>query len=303
MITLTSLLISGSIHNTEFLERIITEVINQIGVEKIGSIITDNDSTMKAARNKISQKYPSIISHRCFLHFLNLIILDLKSNNTIGKTLEDCNELVSYINKHTRIKSLLKNESERYGKHTTLKSFVKTRWHSIYDCFNSINKNKASLITLGMRNQNEINQNIKLIINNATFWDEIQIGIKVTKPIKESIKCLESRQATLSDCFFHLMKIFSFVYKIDDNHLIKSKIIASLIRRLNELDIELMALCYFLHPYYRGIGIQNSYIYNIKKRLGEFAKVLQYGIENTKAVIEQLMRFKNKFPPYDVIFS
>ena len=49
-------------------------VIDEIGVEKVNSVVTDNDSSMRGAWSIIEAKYPHIFCNGCAEHVLNLLI-------------------------------------------------------------------------------------------------------------------------------------------------------------------------------------------------------------------------------------
>ena len=83
--------ISNKTHIEEFLAKKIKEVLDDVGSEKFGAIVSDHASNMVLAKKLVNQSYPHIISIRCIAHHINLISSDIMkleySKNTIQQVL------------------------------------------------------------------------------------------------------------------------------------------------------------------------------------------------------------------------
>ena len=64
-------------HTSVYIATEISRVIESLGVEKVGSVITDNASNMKAAWRILQAKYPHIITIGCCSHGTNLLLKDV----------------------------------------------------------------------------------------------------------------------------------------------------------------------------------------------------------------------------------
>jgi hypothetical protein len=102
-------------------------------------VVTDAASALVAAKKKIIEKYPHIISLRCIAHHINLIMADIGKTTFAKSTLEKCTRIVKFFKKAHQAGSYLReeivNELITGG---NLKSYVKTRWTSAFDSTESI---------------------------------------------------------------------------------------------------------------------------------------------------------------------
>ena len=130
---------SSDHHTTEFLTNKIDEIIQKIGPEKIGAIVSDNAANISAARKAISLKYPNIMNLRCIAHCFNLISQDIIKIPFAERLLRRCNIIVTFFKLSHIGASLLRDTIEKKNiEGGTLKTYVKTRWTTTYDCVNSV---------------------------------------------------------------------------------------------------------------------------------------------------------------------
>ena len=77
----------------------------------------------------------------------------------------------------------------------------------------------------------------------------------ILKLIKEAIKYLETKNATLADCFIQLIKLsYSIKNLSESNSIFRQKCIELFNKRWNQFDFRLYMLVYLLHPLYRDKG-------------------------------------------------
>ena len=138
--------LSSKRHTAEHLTTVIEEVINKVGVNKFSAIISDNGSNVAAARQIISEKYPSILNIRCIAHCINLISSDIVKINQV-KILVKWSNIVTKFFKNSAIgMSLLKSAIELKNiQGGGLKTYVETRWTTVYECTSSIWRLKDAL--------------------------------------------------------------------------------------------------------------------------------------------------------------
>ena len=85
-------------HTAKLLFDKIEDILLRIGLKKFAKVISDNASAIAAVRQKINEKYPSILNIRCILHCVNLI-----SQNILSKL------ILYYLNFYYKIEIALKN--------------------------------------------------------------------------------------------------------------------------------------------------------------------------------------------------
>ena len=165
--------LSDHSHTADFLAVQIEEVINKIGNDNFSAIVSDAGANIKLARHHITSKYPYMLNVRCIAHAINLISKDICKTPFANKILRRCMVLVKYFKaSHLpgNILELLENginifnliyyiiyflgqtlknlaiESGVEG--GRLKKWVDTRWHTMYDCVESVIFHRVPLETV-----------------------------------------------------------------------------------------------------------------------------------------------------------
>src|SRR6266542_167336 len=130
---------SSDHHTAEFLIKQINKIIIKIGPNKISAIVSDNAANIVAARIEISSKYPTIMNLKCIVHCFNLISQDIIKIPFAKRLLRCYSIVVSFFKVSHIAGSLLRDAiEEKKIQGGTLKTYVKTRWSTTYDCVNSV---------------------------------------------------------------------------------------------------------------------------------------------------------------------
>ncbi|GBC45176.2 ribonuclease H-like domain-containing protein [Rhizophagus irregularis DAOM 181602=DAOM 197198] len=260
---------SGESHTAEFLVQQIQLVLDDIGVQKFAGIVTDAGSNVHSARNLISEKFPHIINVRCIAHALNLITKDLIKHEFAKRIIQWCTVIVTYFKKSHRPKELLnlKILEKKIGG-GGLKTYLDTRWTTVYEMLESISRLEICLKEVINENPNVItSEAVKTIINRKKgFFNDVSDLANIMKPIKEAILTLESNKATLADCYFSLAYLGQSINKIpeDDHMIFRQHAIKIFNERFILYDFDEYLLAYYIHPGYKGIGVKDVHYRRIQ---------------------------------------
>ena len=81
---------------------------------------------------------------------------------------------------------------------------------------------------------------------------EIEELQSILKPIKEAVKYLEMKNATLADCFLQLIKLSYSIKNLSAIHItFQQQCTKAFNKRWKQFDFRLYVLAYLLHPLYR----------------------------------------------------
>ena len=128
-------------HTGEMLANEISAIIEKIGSEKFAAVITDAAANCRVAREKTQFSYPHIWHIRCIAHAFNLIASDLVKLDITKEFITKCNKICRFFQDSNRSNAYLKQGlSEMKIKSEGLKTWIKTRWGSLYLTTNSILK-------------------------------------------------------------------------------------------------------------------------------------------------------------------
>ena len=142
--------VSDDSHTGLFNVAEIEKVLTLVGPKKFTAVVSDAESAMQMARRLISEKYPYILSIRCMAHHVNLITSDIIKLDFAKNIIKKCQTIISFFKTSYRAGVRLQEDSLTEG--GGLKTSVKTRWSTAWDCCNSIIRLENSL------------KNVKLIL-------------------------------------------------------------------------------------------------------------------------------------------
>ncbi|GBC49556.1 ribonuclease H-like domain-containing protein [Rhizophagus irregularis DAOM 181602=DAOM 197198] len=252
---------SDESHTAEFLAQQIQLIIEEIGIQKFAGIVTDAGSNVHSARNLISGKFPHILNIRCIAHSLNLITKDLIKHTFAKKIIQWYSVIVTYFKKSHRPKELLELKIlEKQIDGGGLKTYLDTRWTTVYEMLNSISRLELCLKEVINENSTIItSEAVKTIINRKRgFFNDVYDLSNVMKPIRDAILSLESSNSTLADCYFSLACLGQSINKISENENVnfRQHAIKSFNERFKMYDFDEYLLSYYIHPGYRGSGVK-----------------------------------------------
>ncbi|CAB5208187.1 unnamed protein product [Rhizophagus irregularis] len=127
----------------------------------------------------------------------------------------------------------------------------------------------------------------------------------ILKPIKESILVLEGTKTNLADCYLQLLKMAANVKSmpIDDYKTLKNSCIRIFNRRFAEYDEDIYLLAFFLHPYYKGLGVRNQQFDRIQKAALRLWKALGHKKASGLELHSQIRSYFDNAKPYDAQYS
>jgi hypothetical protein len=117
----------------------IATVLENIGVDKFVAIITDCGGNVNLARRLIYEDYNHILNIRCAAHAINLIASDLAESSIIKDFIPITNSVVTFFTKSHLVSIYFKDGlTQLKVKGSGLKTYVKTRWATLWDLTSSI---------------------------------------------------------------------------------------------------------------------------------------------------------------------
>ncbi|CAJ0858867.1 8708_t:CDS:2 [Entrophospora sp. SA101] len=138
-----------------------------------------------------------------------------------------------------------------------IKTFTKTRWSTVFDICETILRLRSAFEDIIREKPENLSSLCIRTINSHGFFDDIRQLTIVLQPIKNAIGILESKNATLADCFFNLCCLASAIYYIPaiTNNTYQNfcnYCIDKFNERWVQFEHKLFLLAYFLHPKYHG---------------------------------------------------
>ncbi|CAG8822037.1 3983_t:CDS:2, partial [Gigaspora margarita] len=182
-----------------------------------------------------------------------------------------------------------------------LKVWVKTRWGSLYFTTDSMLHARPVFDWLLSEHKESITkQEIANLIANEDFFTMCRLVHSVWQPIKEAIYALETNEATLADCFAYLIKLAIAIIRLPEINTFKIPAIHIFNRRYEEFLHLLYILAYFIHPQYRGKGLNNNGFHKAALTAIEIWQSLGHTRSESNELVALMRRFEAKLPPFDL---
>ncbi|KAM0876473.1 hypothetical protein ACQ4PT_036159 [Festuca glaucescens] len=223
---LKSIATKGEIKSTEYIFEKLREIIDEVGVENVVQVITDNAANCRSAGLMVEAKYNNIYWTPCIVHTLNLAVKDICD----PKNFAGDNEVLWFIreiaDEASFIKNYIMNHSMRlsmFNTHSKLKflQIAETRFASILIMLKRFLDIKESLVLMVVHENwaaykevsRERAQRVKELILNDLWWDKLSYIISFMLPIYSMIRVADTDKPCL-----HL------IYELWDDMIEKVKI-------------------------------------------------------------------------------
>lgn len=296
-------------HTSNYIAEVIGEVIEKIGPNKISAVVSDNAANVRNAREIIQEKYPNIENIRCIAHAINLIACDIVKEGFGERLLRKVNILGSFFrNSHqgcAKLTQLIKENNISGG---GIKLYCKTRWTTASDSVDSIIRLEPALEQIVTSDSNLLNDKVKRVIQTRNFFSDLRILSFVLSPLRKAVLALESRSATLGDCFLSLILLSAVLKKLPRsfNQNFRNHCFNVINERFEEFDDDKYITCFFLDPRFRPEPNSETKPLNDKaysravRCLTTTGKRLGFDLQESRVLCEQIKDYRSSKPPFDL---
>ena len=99
---------SDQVKDAQLLFHILDDVVEEVGVENVVQVITDNASNYVAAGKLLEDKHPTIWWTPCAAHCLDLMLEDIGKIECVRKCVEQAKSITRYIYNHSWVLTLMR---------------------------------------------------------------------------------------------------------------------------------------------------------------------------------------------------
>lgn len=184
----------------------IQDVLNEIGVDKIVAVVTDNAANMRAAWKLLEAANPGLVCNGCAAHGFNLLVKDVCQLAAHAELLEKCRAITAFVRQRTavltRFRRIQRNamaEGELFVMRN-LTYIVDTRWYTHHTCVQRVLQNKYVLATLAnnpllsrLQGRSAARaREFTAVVQDAAFWVDLRKLETTLEPTTKWIKILEA---------------------------------------------------------------------------------------------------------------
>jgi len=296
--------LSEKSHTAEYLATIIEKVISDVGEDRICAVVSDNAANVRNTRKLIHENHPKIENVRCIAHSINLIACDIVKEKFGDGLLKRVNILVNFFcNSYRANAKLVQIIKERGISGGGLKLYCKTRWTTAGDSVNSVVNLESALEEMANNHDCLLtNDKIKRIIQSRDFFSNLRVLAFVLDPLRKAVLSLESKTATLSDCFLSLARLAATLKKLPSsfNPAFRNHCVGVINRRYDEFDEDIYLACFFLDPRFRGAPLKDCAFKRVLRCVASIGKRLGFDRYEADILCDQIEQYKDEKGPFDL---
>lgn len=146
------------------------------------------------------------------------------------------------------------------------------------------------------------NDKVKRIIHSRDFFSNLRVLAFVLDPLRKAVLSLESKKASLSDCFLSLARLAAALKKLPRsfNVAFRNHCARVINQRYDEFDEDVYLACFFLDPRYRGAPLKDCAIKRVLRSLGSIGKRLGFDRYEADFLCIQIEKYKEGKEPFDL---
>ncbi|GET55701.1 ribonuclease H-like domain-containing protein [Rhizophagus irregularis DAOM 181602=DAOM 197198] len=296
--------LSENSHTAEYLVTVIEKVIEGIGEDRICAVVSDNAANVRNARKIIHENHPKIENVRCVAHSINLIACDIVKEKFGERLLKRVNILTTFFRSshqaNAKLAQIIKEKGISGG---GLKLYCKTRWTTASESVNSVINLESALEEMASDHDKVLtNDKIKPIIQSRNFFSNLRVLGFVLDPLRKAVLSLESRRATLADCFLSLARLAATLKKLPKslNPAFRSHCIKVINERFDEFDDDKYITCFFMDPRFRNAPLKKCALMRIIKCAASIGKNLGFDRYEAETLCDQIQKYINEQEPFDL---
>ena len=122
------------------------------------------------------------------------------------------------------------------------------------------------------------------------------------KPLRKAVLTLESRSATLADCFLSLVRLVAVLNKLPRSFdlTFRSYCVKIINKRCEEFDDDKYITCFFLDLWFRCALLKKCALKRILKCAASIGQRLGFNRYECETLCNQIIKYKDEEDPFDL---
>jgi hypothetical protein len=178
---------SSETHDAAYLAGLLGQKMEEIGVENVVQICTDNGSNYKAAGRLLMEKYPKLYWTPCAAHCLDLMLEDIAKIERFKGWIVKAKRVTTFVYRHLK----LLDKMREYTGGNELVRPAATRFATTFYTLQSMHKNKEALRKLFVSDfwtknklaKTETGKHVYEVVMSMTFWNIVEDCIRASHPV------------------------------------------------------------------------------------------------------------------------
>lgn len=189
---------TGEIQNADFLYEQIKEVIvNDIGVDRVMQIVTDNGSNYKKACLQITRDFPKIFWQPCAAHTINLLLKSIGKFTDVEKVISSAQRICKFFYNHNNLHAEMKRRigGDLYRWNATRFGTVFVFLQSFWDRRDKFRQWMASEEWTNSRyNRDTEYKYADTCLSSRQWWENVKFVLELVAPIYSLLRFADSQK-------------------------------------------------------------------------------------------------------------
>jgi hypothetical protein len=238
-----------------YIFELVDRCIEEIGVQNVVQVVTDNAKPNEAAASLLKAKHPTIFWNGCAAHTIDLMLEDIGKMPKVAETISKAKCLTVFLYAHTRVLSLMRK--------ILCKDLVRcgvTRFATAYLNLKSLRENKKQLQKLFMEDEfidlgylNGVKgKKANKIVKSETFWKGVEIAVNYFEPLCIVLRRMDSDVPAMGFLYGSLVEAKNEISRRFNNDSSKFEEVFHIIDKRwdSKLKTPLHRAGYYLNPFY-----------------------------------------------------
>ncbi|XP_066324016.1 uncharacterized protein [Miscanthus floridulus] len=238
-----------------YIFELVDKYIEEIGVQNVVQVVTDNARPNEAAASLLKAKYPSIFWNGCAAHTIDLMLEDIGKMPKVAATISKAKCLTVFLYAHTRVLDLMR----KYLSRDLVRCGV-TRFATAYLNLKSLLENKKQLQRLFREDElNELGylksvkgKKANKVVKSETFWKDVETAVNYFEPLATILRRMDSDVPAMGFLYGYLLEAKNEISKRFNNDRKKFEEVFHFIDKRwdSKLKTPLHRASYYLNPFY-----------------------------------------------------
>ncbi|XP_066385011.1 uncharacterized protein [Miscanthus floridulus] len=238
-----------------YIFELVDKCIEEIGVQNVVQVVTDNAIPNEAVASLLKAKYPSIFWNGCAAHTIDLMLKDIGKMPKVAATISKAKCLTVFLYAHTRVLDLMR----KYLSRDLVRCGV-TRFATTYLNLKSLLENKKQLQRLFREDElNELGylksvkgKKANKVVKSKTFWKDVETVVNYFEPLATVLRRMDSDVPAMGFLYGYLLEAKNEISKRFNNDRKKFEEVFHFIDKRwdSKLKTPLHKAGYYLNPFY-----------------------------------------------------
>ncbi|KAH7315864.1 hypothetical protein KP509_21G068500 [Ceratopteris richardii] len=233
----------------EFIFEHIKLAIQEVGVENVVQVVTDNASNCKRMGELLEREFPTIVWTPCTAHCLDLLFEDIGKLSWLEPIVRDDKRITTFIRKNHQALSIFRSytQKELVRLSSTRFAYIYHVLSRLYDCVEPLRMTAIELRWMTMtQGQTEAARYVQRKILDMDFWMEIQNIIPILKFIHVALRVVNMEGSTIG-LVYHLYQQMRHAISSSS----KNDVLRLVDSRWEYLSRPIHGFAALLHPYFK----------------------------------------------------